>query len=137
MRLHKINLAIAFAAGISLAALGGVPAMAMSHGGGTCGTDKVIEIAEMGWPSAAALAHIHAIILGDGLGCNVELVTGDSVPTAATMLAKGTPAIAPELWTGTVQEAWANGVADGAVAEVVDLRFQLRLVGAAAGGRRR
>ena len=115
MRLHKINLAIAFAAGISLAALGGVPAMAMSHGGGTCGTDKVIEIAEMGWPSAAALAHIHAIILGDGLGCNVELVTGDSVPTAATMLAKGTPAIAPELWTGTVQEAWANGVADGAV----------------------
>ncbi|MCB9992342.1 MAG: ABC transporter substrate-binding protein [Hyphomicrobiaceae bacterium] len=103
-----------FAAG-SLLAMGSSPALAMSHGGNTCGTDKTIEIAEMTWPSAAALARIHAIILGQGLGCNVEIIAGDTVPTSASMLSKGTPAIAPELWTGTIQDAWTKGLDDGTV----------------------
>ncbi|VAW16518.1 Glycine betaine/L-proline transport substrate-binding protein ProX (TC 3.A.1.12.1) [hydrothermal vent metagenome] len=80
-----------------------------------CSTDKTIDIAEMNWPSAAALARIHAIILGKGYGCNVEIVGGDTVPTLASLLSKGTPAIAPELWTGSVQDAWDKGVADGVV----------------------
>lgn len=80
-----------------------------------CGTDKTIDIAEMSWPSAAALARIHAIILGKGYGCNVELVAGDTVPTLASLLSKGTPAIAPELWIGSIQKAWNKGVADGMV----------------------
>src|SRR5690606_23120401 len=49
----------------------------------TCGTDRTIDIAEMTWPSAAALAHIHAVILERGFGCNVEIVAGDTVPTSA------------------------------------------------------
>jgi len=81
----------------------------------SCDTDKQIDIAEMNWPSAAALAHIHAIILETGYGCDVEVVIGDTVPTSASMLSKGRPAIAPELWTGTIQEAWDKGVADGQV----------------------
>jgi len=81
-----------------------------------CGTDKLIDIAEMSWPSAAALANIHAIILEKGYGCNVELVAGDTNPTLATLLAKGTPAIAPELWVGSVQDAWDKGIEDGVVA---------------------
>lgn len=81
----------------------------------SCDTDKKIDIAEMNWPSAAALAHIHATILEKGYGCNVEVVTGDTVPTSASMLSKGRPAIAPEMWTGTIQQAWDKGIADGSV----------------------
>jgi glycine betaine/proline transport system substrate-binding protein len=80
-----------------------------------CGTDKTIEIAEMGWPSAAALAHIDAIILEKGYGCSVELIAGDTVPTLATMTTKGIPALAPELWPNASQEAWDKAVAAGSV----------------------
>lgn len=100
--------ALGLAAGLAVA----LPVAAQAT---ECGTDKTIDIAEMNWPSAAALAHIHAIILEKGYGCNVEIVAGDTVPTSASMLSKGTPAIAPELWTGTIQDAWDKGLADGVV----------------------
>ncbi|BCP53659.1 ABC transporter substrate-binding protein [Kaistia sp. 32K] len=86
----------------------------------TCGTNRTIDIAEMTWPSAAALAHIHAIILEKGFGCKVEIVTGDTVPTSSSMLTRGSPAIAPELWTSTILEPWAKGKADGTVVELAD-----------------
>lgn len=85
-----------------------------------CGTDRKIDIAEMTWPSAAALAHIHAIILSKGFGCEVELVTGDTVPTSSSMLSRGTPAVAPELWTSTIEEPWAKGVEEGEVVKLGD-----------------
>jgi glycine betaine/proline transport system substrate-binding protein len=85
-----------------------------------CGTDKKIEIAEMTWASAAALAHIHEHILKDGYGCNAEIVAGDTVPTSASMLTKGVPAIAPEMWTSSIQEQWQKGLKDGQVLELGD-----------------
>src|SRR3546814_17774973 len=69
-----------------------------------CGTDRNIDIAEMTWPSAAALAHIHALILDKGSGCNVEIVTGDTVPTSASLLTRGRPTIATALWTSGNKE---------------------------------
>jgi glycine betaine/proline transport system substrate-binding protein len=84
----------------------------------SCGTDRTIDIAEMTWPSAAALAHIHATILEAGFGCNVEVVTGDTVPTSSSMLTRGSPAVAPELWTSTIEEPWAEGIADGTVVQL-------------------
>ena len=94
-----------------------LPAMAQSE---ECGTDRTIDIAEMTWPSAAALAHIHAIVLEDGFGCNVDIVTGDTVPTSASMLARGTPAVAPELWTSAIEDAWAEGIEEGVVVQLAD-----------------
>jgi glycine betaine/proline transport system substrate-binding protein len=94
-----------------------IPALAQES---TCGTDRTIDIAEMTWPSAAALAHIHAIILGEGFGCNVEVVTGDTVPTSASMLSRGTPAVAPELWTSAIEDAWKSGIEDGIVVQLAD-----------------
>lgn len=85
-----------------------------------CGTDKTIDIAEMTWASAAAIARIHAHILEDGYGCNVEVVAGDTVPTSASMLSKGVPAVAPELWTSAIQDAWKKGMSDNVVAELGD-----------------
>lgn len=84
----------------------------------SCGTDRTIDIAEMTWPSAAALAHIHATILEVGFGCDVEIVTGDTVPTSSSMLTRGTPAVAPELWTSAIRDAWQAGLDAG---DVVDL----------------
>ncbi|MCP4999055.1 MAG: hypothetical protein GY933_09910 [Hyphomicrobiales bacterium] len=66
-----------------------------------CGTEDNITIAEMTWLSASSLAFITERILAQGYGCNVELVPGDRVPTATSMLSKGEPDIAPELWVST------------------------------------
>jgi glycine betaine/proline transport system substrate-binding protein len=101
-----------------MGAAASLPVQAQDTSPTTCGTDKKIDIAEMTWPSAAALAHIHAIILEAGYGCNVEVVTGDTVPTSASMLARGTPAIAPELWTSSITRQWEEGLEAG---DVVDL----------------
>ncbi|HWK13277.1 MAG TPA: glycine betaine ABC transporter substrate-binding protein [Rhizobiaceae bacterium] len=109
--------AVVFAAGMAAA----IPTSASAQDAATsCGTDRTIDIAEMTWPSAAALAHIHAIILERGFGCTAEIVAGDTVPTSASMLSRGKPAIAPELWTSSIEEAWKKGIADGVVVEIGD-----------------
>ena len=105
--------ALGLAAGLAVA----LPVAAQAA---ECGTDRKIDIAEMTWASAAALAHIHAKILEDGYGCNVEIVAGDTVPTSASMLSKGTPAVAPELWTSSIQDQWTKGIADGQVVSLGD-----------------
>jgi glycine betaine/proline transport system substrate-binding protein len=111
----KIGKCLVLGAFLALAATFSGPAMAQDT---ACGTDRTIDIAEMTWPSAAALAHIHAAILEKGFGCKVEIVTGDTVPTASSMLSRGKPAIAPELWTSVIKTNWEKGLQDG---KVVDL----------------
>ena len=107
--------AVVFSAGIVAAT--SMPASAQDA---ACGTTRTIDIAEMTWPSAAALAHIHAIILEHGYGCSVEIVAGDTVPTSASMLSRGTPAVAPELWTSAIQEPWERGIEEGVVVQLGD-----------------
>lgn len=105
-----------FSAGLMAAS--SLPASAQDAA--ACGTDRTIDIAEMTWPSAAALAHIHAVILEHGFGCRVEIVAGDTVPTSASMLSRGTPALAPELWTSAIQDAWERGIEEGVVVQLAD-----------------
>lgn len=104
---------VLLAASLLLGAAFALPAQAQE----ACGTDRTIDIAEMTWPSAAALAHVHALILERGYGCNVEIVQGDTVPTSASMIERGQPAIAPEMWTGTIAGAWEQGLEEGNVVE--------------------
>lgn len=85
-----------------------------------CGTDRSIDIAEMSWPSAAALARIHAFILENGYGCDVEVVSGDTVPTSSSMLSRGSPAIAPELWTSSIEKQWTDAINEGKVVKLSD-----------------
>jgi len=115
--MHYTLKSVLAAAALTVGGAGLVPATAQAQEQ-SCGTDRTIDIAEMTWASAAALAHIHAIILEEGFGCDVAIVTGDTVPTSSSMLTRGTPAIAPELWTSTIQDAWEEGLGAG---EVVDL----------------
>lgn len=113
---------IAAAIGVAVfsAAVAATTAPAHAQDTASCGTDRTIDIAEMTWPSAAALAHIHAIILERGFGCSVEIVAGDTVPTSASMLSRGTPALAPELWTSAIEDAWKRGIDEGVVVQLAD-----------------
>ncbi|MGK2228078.1 MAG: glycine betaine/proline transport system substrate-binding protein [Devosia sp.] len=106
------------AAAIAVALMAAASSPAFAQDAVACDTDRTIDIAEMTWPSAAALAHIHATILEEGFGCNVEIVTGDTVPTSSSMMTRGTPAVAPELWTSAMEEPWNKGKEDGVVVEL-------------------
>ena len=64
----------------------------------TCGK---ITIADMNWASASFMAHVDKAIL-EGMGCEVELVAGSTMPTWTSMNEKGEPDVAPELWVNTV-----------------------------------
>lgn len=86
-----------------------------------CGTAEQITIAEMTWLSAAALAHVTQKIASAGYGCTAELVPGDTVPTATSMLTRSTPTVAPELWVSTVQAQWDEMQAKGNVYKASDV----------------
>ncbi len=86
-----------------------------------CGTSDKITVAEMTWLSASSLAYITKIILTDGYGCNVEIVPGDTVPTATSMLTKGKPNIAPELWVSTAKTIWDKMMDKGNVYKASDI----------------
>ena len=70
---------------------------------GTLGSDDAaaacgdVTIAEMNWASAEVIANLDKMILETGLGCSVELVPGDTVPTGTSMIEKAQPDVAPEL----------------------------------------
>jgi glycine betaine/proline transport system substrate-binding protein len=86
-----------------------------------CGTTDKITIAEMTWLSASSLAYITNKILADGYGCTTEVVPGDTVPTATSMLSKSEPDIAPELWVSTAASIWDQMMEKGNVYKAGDI----------------
>ncbi len=76
---------------------------------GDCGR---VTIADMNWSSASLIANIDTFILKYGYGCDAELVPGDTMPTGTSMVEKGEPDIAPELWSNSLKEAIDKGVAE-------------------------
>lgn len=86
-----------------------------------CGTAETVTIAEMTWLSAASLAHIAQHVLHAGYGCDAQLVPGDTVPTATSMLNRGQPNIAPELWVSSVQTIWDEAQTKGAFYKAGDI----------------
>lgn len=75
-----------------------------------------ISIADMNWSTATFLANVDKLILEEGYGCTVSLVPGDTVPTSTSMIEKGQPDIAPEMWTNSVKEPLDRAVAEGRLA---------------------
>lgn len=84
----------------SLALLGLMAAAPAAYAAEDCGS---LTIAEMNWASAGLAAWVDKIILEEGYGCDVALVTGDTVPTFTSMNEKGEPDVAPELWVNAVK----------------------------------
>jgi glycine betaine/proline transport system substrate-binding protein len=74
-----------------------------------CG-GQTITIARMQWPSAELLAEIHARIVKQAFGCDVQVVPGDLAATASSMGANGQPAVAPELWITRIADVWNGAV---------------------------
>ena len=80
-----------------------------------------VSIAEMNWASAGVAAWVDRIILEEGYGCDVAMITGDTVPTFTSMNEKGEPDIAPELWINAVKEPLEAALADGRIIRAADL----------------
>ena len=71
-----------------------------------------VTIADMNWSSASLIAHVDQFILNNGYGCKAELVPGDTMPTGTSMIEKGEPDIAPEMWSNAMRDALDKGVAE-------------------------
>ena len=71
-----------------------------------------VTIADMNWSSASLIANIDRFVLENGFGCEAELVPGDTMPTSTSMIEKGEPDIAPEMWSNSNKELLDQGVAD-------------------------
>ncbi|MFK0571684.1 ABC transporter substrate-binding protein [Endozoicomonas sp.] len=69
-----------------------------------------VTIADMNWNSATLIAHVDQFILENVFGCNVELVPGNTMATGASMVEKGEPDIAPEMWSNSMKPAFDKGV---------------------------
>ena len=76
-----------------------------------------VTIAEMNWASAGVAAWVDKIILEEGYGCKVDLVSGDTMPTFTSMNEKGEPDIAPELWINAVKEPLEKAFAENRLVE--------------------
>ncbi|NRD73570.1 ABC transporter substrate-binding protein [Shewanella sp. VB17] len=71
-----------------------------------------VTIADMNWSSASLIANVDRFILQHGLGCEAELLPGDTMPTSTSMIEKGQPDIAPEIWSNGVKKLIEKGVSD-------------------------
>lgn len=101
--MKKLNLTLAAGALV-------LSSVSFADGHAQCGS---VTIADMNWSSASLLAHVDQIILSEGYGCDAELVPGDTMPTGTSMIEKGEPDIAPEMWTNSLKEALDRGVSEG------------------------
>ncbi|SNT76277.1 ABC transporter substrate-binding protein [Paracoccus seriniphilus] len=96
----------------ALAVLGLMVAAPAAYAAEDCGD---VTLAEMNWASAGLAAWVDKIILEEGYGCDVALVTGDTVPTFTSMNEKAEPDIAPELWVNAVKVPLDAAVAEGRI----------------------
>ncbi|HCL66729.1 MAG TPA: ABC transporter substrate-binding protein [Rhizobium sp.] len=80
-----------------------------------------ISIAEMNWASAGIAAYVDKIILENGYGCDVTLVTGDTMPTFTSMNEKGEPDMAPEMWVNSAREPLEKAIAEGRLLQLAPI----------------
>jgi len=83
-------------------------------GGGASADNKCgkIKIAEMSWATAELFANIDKIILEEKFGCEVELISGATMPTFNSMKNENGPDIAPEMWVNGVINPLNKAVKD-------------------------
>lgn len=93
----------------TIAIVGALGALATNTAAAACGK---VTISDMNWPSASLMANVDRLILMHGYGCAAELVPGDTMPTGTSMIEKGQPDIAPELWSNSFADALKKGVAE-------------------------
>lgn len=80
-----------------------------------------VSIAEMNWASAGVAAWVDKIILEEGYGCKIDLVSGDTMPTFTSMNEKGEPDIAPELWVNAVKAPLEKAFQEGRLVQTAEI----------------
>ncbi|WP_062265668.1 ABC transporter substrate-binding protein [Endozoicomonas arenosclerae] len=96
----------------SVKTLGAAVILSLSSTAAFASSCGKVSIADMNWSSASLMAHVDQFILTHGFGCDAELVPGDTMPTSTSMVEKGEPDIAPELWSNGVKEVLDRGIAE-------------------------
>lgn len=79
-----------------------------AHAAG-CGN---VTIASMNWQSAELESAVDKIILGDGYGCQANVIVGDTVPTITAMVDKGKPDVVSEGAVDLLPEIVKRGIAE-------------------------
>ena len=92
---------------------------------GACGK---VTIGEMNWGSAQVIANVEKFVLEVGYGCQVEIIQTTTVPSMTSMIEKGEPDIASEIWINSVKEVFEKGVRD-ALAALDRRRIRYRIEG--------
>lgn len=82
-----------------------------------------ITLADMSYASGSIFANIDRFILEHAYECNAELVPGDTMPTTASMVEKGKPDIASELWTNSIADLIEANVENGVLVVAGDSLF--------------
>jgi glycine betaine/proline transport system substrate-binding protein len=67
---------------------------------------REVEIADLQWPSATVLAHIHKRIISEQLGCKTRVVVSDLAAAATTLKTAQKPTLVPEMWPTRVADKW-------------------------------
>lgn len=67
---------------------------------------EAVTIADLQWPSASILAHIHRQLIRSEFNCDAQIVQSDLANVAATIDAAQEPKIVPELWVNRVATQW-------------------------------
>ena len=105
-KIKNLLLSVAFLTGVTFAS---------TSANAACGK---VTIAEMNWASAQVIAHVDNIILSKGYDCNSELIPGDTMPTATSLVEKGEPSIAPELWSQNIKNILDPAEKEGKIKNV-------------------
>ena len=98
--------------GIAVAAVALTLALVSGVALAECGK---VTIGEMNWNSARVIANLEKFILEAGYGCAVELMQTATVPAMTSLIEKGEPDIASEIWPNSVRESFEKGVAEGRI----------------------
>lgn len=85
------------------------PSFAQSPENIGCGGKK-IEIADLQWPSASILAHVHGQLLASQLNCDVSIFVSDIESVTTALKTTQRPALIPEMWPTRVAEKWNQTV---------------------------
>lgn len=80
-------------------------AQAQTAAGAGCG-GRLIEIADLQWPSATILAHVHQQIIGKAFNCQTKIVVSDIAAVTTTVKTTQKPTLIPEMWPTRVAEKW-------------------------------
>ena len=88
--------------------------MAAHAQSGDCGD---VSITEMNWASAQVVTSVAAFLMEQGYGCNVSVVSSDTIPAVTSVAENGEPDIVTELWLNSTGDTYNELRDSGRVVE--------------------